>query len=274
MSKSQLILLEARKEIFSNSSGSHLSIFRGDGYDFSQLQEYSVGDDIRHINWSVTARLQKVYINVFNQERSLEVVIVPLLGGNLHFGSPQTKHEIVAKICAILGFSAINNNDHFSAYLFSDELLWHQASTKKSNYVELLAEKILQYNAIGKKVDLQTVASTLHARLRQKSLIVFIGDFFEIPDFRSLAKRHDIVCCVVRDIAEEEPKNIGNATLLDLQSQVVLDGYFSSKKLEQYASAVRKHDDELFKKLKQEKIRLSKIYGEKKILPQLKRAFR
>lgn len=274
MNKSQLILLEARKEIFSNSSGSHLSIFRGDGYDFSQLQEYSLGDDIRHINWSVTARLQNVYINVFNQERSLDVVIVPLLGGNLHFGSPQTKREIVAKISAILGFSAVNNNDHFSVYLFSDELLWHQASTKKSNYVELLVEKILQHNAVGKKVNLQAVSSMLYAKLRQKSLIIFIGDFFEIPDFKLLAKRHDVVCCVVRDIAEEEPKNIGNAALVDLQSQVVLDGYFGSKKLERYASAVRKHDDELFKKLNQEKIRFSKIYGEKKILPQLKRAFR
>lgn len=274
MNTSKTILLEARKEIFSNSTGSHLSIFRGDGYDFSQLREYVAGDDIRHINWSVTARLQNMHINVFNQERSLEVVAVALLGGNLHFGSPWTKQEIVAKVCAILGFSAVNNNDHFSAYLFSDELLWHQPSTKKSNHINIVVEKILQTNNIGKKVDLGFVSTVLGNRLKQKSLIVFIGDFFDLPNFKLLAKKHDVVCCVVRDGVEEKPKNFGHAALFDLQSQAAIDGYFSSKKLDHYAKMVHLHDEALFKRLNQEKVRFSKIYGDRKILPQLKRAFK
>ena len=113
MKNSAQILLKARRQIIGDRIGNNPSMFRGEGYDFIELREYISGDDTRHIDWNVTAKMGKPYVKVFREERELNVLTVALLGGGLHFGSEKFKIESVAEAVALIGYSAVANGDVF-----------------------------------------------------------------------------------------------------------------------------------------------------------------
>lgn len=114
MNKAQHILLKARRQIIGDRIGNNPSMFRGEGYDFIELREYVPGDDTRHIDWNITAKMQRPYVKVFREERELSVVTVAMLGGSLYFGSGKFKHDAVAEAVALVGYSAIANGDLFT----------------------------------------------------------------------------------------------------------------------------------------------------------------
>ncbi|MCD6432596.1 MAG: DUF58 domain-containing protein, partial [Sulfurimonas sp.] len=125
MSKLQKILVRARRQVFSEMVGNNPSIFQGEGYDFIELREYMPGDDIRHIDWNITAKMQKPYIKIFREERELNVVVASVLNGSVHFGSKKFKQESIAEIVALLSFSTIKNGDLLSSYIFTDRIISH-----------------------------------------------------------------------------------------------------------------------------------------------------
>ncbi len=273
MSKLQKILVRARRQVFSEMIGNNPSIFVGEGYDFIELREYMAGDDIRHIDWNITAKMQRPFIKIFREERELNVVLVSILNGSVHFGSKKFKQESIAEVNALLGFSAVKNGDLLSSYIFTDKLISHSKPSKKVHQVRKLTSEILDFNAIKHSVDFKVVADTLYKRLKRKSLILIVGDFFEIPNFALLAKKHEVICIVVRDRLEENPPKMGFASLVDPESGAVLEGNFDAKSVESYAKKVYAHDHKLYETFRKHQIRFTKVYTDDTASVNLRRLF-
>ena len=231
MSKIQKILVRAKRQVFSEMVGNNPSIFQGEGYDFIELREYMPGDDIRHIDWNVTAKMSKPYIKIFREERELNVVIVSVLNGSVHFGSKKFKQDVIAEIAAMLGFSTLKNGDLLSSYIFSDKMESNLKSSKKIHQVQKMIEEILNFDALDKKLDFKIIADTLYKRLKRKSLIIVLGDYFEIPDFKLLARKHEVVSVIVRDRFEEKPPHMGFLSLVDPETGVSTDNDFNSSSI-------------------------------------------
>ena len=273
MSKLQKILVRARRQVFSEMVGNNPSIFQGEGYDFIELREYMPGDDIRHIDWNITAKMQKPYIKIFREERELNVVVVSILNGSVHFGSKKFKQESIAEVVALLGFSTIKNGDLLSSYIYTDKMVSHLKPSKKVHQVQKSVDEILKFDALNQQVDFKFIADNLFKRLRRKSLIIVVGDFFKIPDFKLLARKHEVVAVVVRDHLEEKPPQMGFTSLVDPESGAVLEGDFNKSSVESYAKRVLAHDRKLYDTFRKHQIRFSKVYTDGVASVELRRLF-
>jgi len=273
LSKLQKILVRARRQVFSEMVGNNPSIFQGEGYDFIELREYMAGDDIRHIDWNITAKMQKPYIKIFREERELNVVIASVLNGSVHFGSKKFKQDVIAEIVALLSYSTLKNGDIQSSYIFTDEMVSHSKPSKKIHQIQKNIAEILDFDALNKKVDFKNLATTLFRRLKRKSLVIVVGDFFEIPDFRLLAKKHEVVAVIVRDHLEEKPPLMGFSSLIDPESSATLEGDFNKASVESYAKRVHAHDRELYTRLRKDQIRFTKVYTDENVGVALRRLF-
>lgn len=273
MKNSKEILIRARRQIVGDRIGNNPSMFRGEGYDFIELREYISGDDTRHIDWNITAKMQRPYVKVFREERELNIVTVAMLGGALHFGSDKFKIESVAEAVALVGYSAIGNGDTFTHYNFREDLVDEVRGSKKRFAVAVSVEKVMGVELIGHRADYNTMAATLTKRLKRKSLIVIIGDFFESPELRLLAKKHEVVAVVVRDRLEEKPEPMGFGALSDPESGAVLEGDFNAHSVKKYAQKVREHDVTLFENFRSSGIRAVKLYTDANVSVVLRRLF-
>ena len=273
MSKLQKILVRARRQVFSEMVGNNPSIFQGEGYDFIELREYMPGDDIRHIDWNITAKMQKPFIKIFREERELNVVVASVLNGSVHFGSKKFKQDLIAEIVALLSFSTLKNGDLLSSYLFTDVMNSHLKPSKKINQVQKSVDEILNFDALNQKVDFKVLSDTLYKRLKRKSLVIIVSDFFEIPDFKLLAKKHEVVAIIVRDRLEEKPPKMGFSSLVDPESGAVLEGDFNSSSVDAYAKKVAAHDHKLYSTFKKHQIRFTKIYTDSFASVELRRLF-
>ena len=273
MSKLQKILVRARRQVFSEMVGNNPSIFVGEGYDFIELREYQHGDDIRHIDWNITAKMQKPYIKIFREERELNVVLVSVLNGSVHFGSKKFKQESIAEIAALLSYATLKNGDLLSSYIFTDEMITNSKPSKKLHQIQKSVDEILNFSAINKNVDFKVIADTLYKRLKRKSLIVVVGDYFEIPDFKLLARKHEVVSIIVRDRLEENPPEMGFASLVDPESGASLEGDFNSSSVKAYNKKVLIHDHKLYDTFRRDQIRFTKIYTDSLASVELRRLF-
>jgi len=273
MSKLQKILVRARRQVFSEMVGNNPSIFQGEGYDFIELREYMPGDDIRHIDWNITAKMQKPFIKIFREERELNVVVVSVLNGSVHFGSKKFKQETIAEIVALLSFSTLKNGDLLSSYIFTDTMKSFLKPSKKIHQVQKSVDEILNFYALNEKVDFKVIADTLYKRLKRKSLLVIVSDFFEIPDFKLLAKKHEVIAIIVRDRLEEKPPKMGFSSLVDPESGATLEGDFNQSSVEAYAKKVAAHDRKLYDTFRKHQIRFTKIYTSSVASVELRRLF-
>ena len=273
MSKLQKILVRARRQVFSEMVGNNPSIFQGEGYDFIELREYMAGDDIRHIDWNITAKMQKPYIKIFREERELNVVIASVLNGSVHFGSKHFKQDIIAEVVAQLSYATLKNGDILSTYTFTDTMITHNKPSKKIYQVQKSVKDILEFDALHQQCDFKNLADTLYKRVKRKSLIIIVGDFFEIPNFKLLAKKHEVVCVIVRDRLEEHPPEMGFSSLIDPQSGAVLEGDFNSSSVTMYAKKVQEHDSKLYETFRKQQIRFGKVYTDLHVGVSLRRLF-
>lgn len=271
--KLKKILVRARRQVFSELIGNNASIFQGEGYDFIELREYMPGDDIRHIDWNITAKKQQPYIKVFREERELNVVLASMLNGSVHFGSKKFKQDFIAEITAMLSFSAIRNGDLLSSYIFADKLYKENRPSKKIHSVQSLVSEVLDFDALGKKADYAGLSKYLMQRLKRKSLLIVIADYFDLPDFRVLARKHEVIAIIVRDRMEEHPPSFGFSTLQDPESGAELEGDFNTATMKAYEVKVAAHDHKLYEKLRKDQVRFVKIYTDEQAVVKLKRLF-
>jgi len=273
MSNLKKILIKAKRQVFSEMIGNNPSIFHGEGYDFSELREYQIGDDIKHIDWNITAKMQKPYVKVFKEERELHVSLVSMMGGSLYFGSQRLKQEVVAEIMALLSFSVVKNQDLLSHFLVQEKLTQIIRPTKKEFPIHHATQTILECETLNHQADYKNLGSSLMRQVKHKSLIIIVGDFFEIPDLTILSKRHEVIALVVRDKIEENPDAMGFSALIDPQSGEMLEGEFGKSKVEAYAKRVAAHDRELYAAFKKSRIRHTKIYTDDNPFVAIKRLF-
>jgi len=273
LSKLQKILVRARRQVFSEMVGNNPSIFQGEGYDFIELREYMPGDDIRHIDWNITAKMHKPFIKIFREERELNVVIVSVLNGSVHFGSKKFKQDVIADVVAQLSYSTLKNGDLLSSYIFTDKMISASKPSKKLHQIHRSVEEILNFDALNQKVDFKVLGDTLFKRLKRKSLVLIVGDFFEIPDLKLLAKKHEVVALIVRDHLEERPPAMGFSSLVDPESGTVLEGDFNKRSVDEYAKKVHAHDRELYATFRKHQIRFTKVYTDANVSVALRRLF-
>lgn len=273
MKNTSEILLKARRQIVGDRIGNNASMFRGEGYDFVELREYISGDDTRHIDWNITAKMQRPYVKVFREERELSVVTIAMLSGALDFGKDTRKIERVAEVVALIGYSAVANGDLFTHYNFSQTLRDEVRAGKKKFAVSESVHSVINAQLLNHKADYTAMAQTLYKRLKRRSLIVIIGDFFEIPDMRLLAKKHEVVAIVVRDRLEEKPEPFGFTALIDPESGTVLEGDFNAASVQKYHEKIRIHDGALFEQFRRDGIRYTKLYTDSNVSVSLRRLF-
>ncbi|MGB5964180.1 MAG: DUF58 domain-containing protein [Sulfurimonadaceae bacterium] len=273
MSKLSKILVRARRQVFSEMVGNNPSIFHGEGYDFIELREYMPGDDIRHIDWNITAKMQKPYIKIFKEERELNIVIASMLNGSVHFGAKKFKQELIAEIVANLSYAILHNGDLLSTHIYADKLYSDNKPTKKISSIRKSVDEILAFDALNKVADYKMLSETLYKRVRRRSLILVVADFFDLPDFKLLAKKHEVIAIIVRERLEEKPPVMGFASLRDPETGQQLEGDYSQKSVDAYAKKVHEHDRELYSQLRKDGVRFTKIYTDENSAIGLRRLF-
>ncbi len=203
-------------------SGEYHSVFKGRGMEFSEVREYQFGDDIRNIDWNVTARFGHPYIKVFEEERELTVILMVDLSGSLMFGSvSKTKQRIAAELSAILAFSALKNNDKVGLILFTDKIEKFVPPRKGRKHVLRIIREVLSFEPEGKATNLRGALEYMNNTIKKRSIAFLISDFMDEgyeKILRIVGRKHDLVGIVLNDRREKEIPNIGLVKLSDAET--------------------------------------------------------
>ncbi|HRN25301.1 MAG: DUF58 domain-containing protein [Ignavibacteriaceae bacterium] len=203
-------------------SGEYHSVFKGRGMEFSEVREYQFGDDIRNIDWNVTARFGHPYIKVFEEERELTVMLMIDLSGSLMFGSvSKTKQRIAAELSAILAFSALKNNDKVGLILFTDKIEKFVPPRKGKKHVLRIIREVLSFEPEGKATNLKGALEYMNNAIKKKSIAFLISDFMDEgyeKILRIVGRKHDLIGIVLDDRREKEIPNIGLVKLVDSET--------------------------------------------------------
>lgn len=243
-------------------SGEYQTAFKGRGMEFSEVRAYTFGDDVRQIDWNVTARSSEPYIKVFEEEREQTLMLCVDISPSGFFGShSQTKMELAIEICAVLAFSAIKNGDKVGLVLFSDQIEKVVPPKKGRTHVLRLIRELFTTEPQGKSTSIAEALSYVNRLLTRRAILVLASDFqdqnFE-KQHRITARKHDLVNLVINDKLEEDLPNIGIVPLRDAESgkEALVDT--SSKKVrEAYKKRVevrKKSLNEYFMKNKMDSI--------------------
>lgn len=231
-------------------SGEYHSVFKGQGMEFDEVRMYQPGDDIRAIDWNVTARMGVPYIKRFMEERELVVMFLLDVSASGHFGSTdKTKIDTAAEICALLAFSAIQNNDKVGAVVFTDEVEEYIPADKGRKHVLHVIRELLVYKPRGKRTDVGGALSFLSRVLNRRAIVFVLSDFVS-PDFRRplamAARKFDLVALRIGDRREKTLEGSGLLRVWDQEAgeeRIVDLGRRDAQ--ERFAANVRRRDEEL-----------------------------
>lgn len=268
--KKNFLALKSRKKLFSNLLGEHNSTFGGVGLDFKDLREYSSGDDIRHINWKVTAKTMTPAINEYNEDKQLSVVLVYLNSGSIYFGCHKSKQDTMVEVMASLGYATVSKNDMLTTIFFSKDEEKFFKPSKHKGVVDLTIDTAYSLNMLGNEIDYKKLNEYLLSKIKRKSLIFIIGDFLEFGDFRLLGTKHEVNCVIVRDRFEEDLKLFGEFNFIDTSTRDSENIFLDESSVQKYNNLLKEHDNKFIKHLKQSNIRYKKIYTDDSVLAKLK----
>ncbi|SCY56328.1 DUF58 domain-containing protein [Flavobacterium caeni] len=237
-------------------SGEYHTSFKGRGMTFSEVRQYQYGDDIRAIDWNVTARYNEPYIKVFEEERELTMMLMIDVSGSESFGTQnQFKKDIVTEIAATLAFSATQNNDKIGLILFSDEIELYIPPKKGRSHVLRIIRELIEFKPKSQKTDVAQALKFLSGTQKKKAIVFVISDFMADDYEQTLkiaSKKNDITGIRVYDIREEKMPNLGMVSMLDAetgQTQLVNTGAKSVRTAyEKYYQEKVKYFKETFSK--------------------------
>ena len=253
--------------------GEYHSVFKGQGMTFSEVREYSPGDDIRLIDWNVTARNNGPFVKIFEEERELTVYLIVDISASGDFGTiNQLKSELIAEIAAIISFSAIKNKDKVGLILFSEDIEKYIPPKKDKSHVLRVIREILYYKPAYKKTNISSALDFLMRVSNRKSVIFLISDFLDDEYWKSLRmvnRKHDLIGIKVKDPAEKKFPNIG---LMNIYNEETNEEYWinsnSSKERERLALELQKESDLFISKCKKNKFDIVELNtGEDYISP-------
>jgi uncharacterized protein (DUF58 family) len=202
--------------------GEYHSTFKGRGMTFSEVRQYQFGDDVRAIDWNVTARYNEPFVKVFEEERELTLMLVVDVSGSEFFGTgEQFKREVLTEIAATLSFSALQNNDKVGMLLFSDQVELFIPPKKGRTHVLRIIRELLEFEPQSKQTDIGKALEFLSGILKKKAIVFLLSDFMDDSYEKTLritAKKHDLTGIRVYDKREVEIPNIGLVPMLDSET--------------------------------------------------------
>jgi uncharacterized protein (DUF58 family) len=203
-------------------SGEYHTSFKGRGMTFSEVRQYQYGDDVRAIDWNVTARYNEPFVKVFEEERELTMMLVVDISGSESFGTKnQQKRDMVTEIAATLAFSATQNNDKIGLLLFSDQIELFIPPKKGKSHVLRIIRELIEFQPKSNKTDLAQALKYLSGVLKKKAIVFMISDFM-VKDYQQTlkiaAKKHDVTGIRVYDQREESLPNIGIVNMMDAET--------------------------------------------------------
>jgi uncharacterized protein (DUF58 family) len=204
-------------------AGEYHSAFKGRGMAFSEVREYQFGDDIRNIDWNVTARFNKPYVKVFDEERELTVLLVVDVSGSLDFGtSVQLKRDMVTEIAATLAFSAIQNNDKIGVILFSDKIEKFIPPKKGRKHILYIIRELLDFKPSSQRTDIKLAVEYLTEVIKKRCTAFLISDFIDGKDYKNALtianRKHDVVAIQVFDRRMAELPDVGLLRIKDAET--------------------------------------------------------
>lgn len=223
------IEIRARKVVNNILSGEYHSIFKGHGMEFSEVRPYQPGDDIRSMDWNVTARYGEPFIKVFHEERELVMTLLVDLSASGDFGSgDRFKSEIAAELCAVLAFSAIKNNDKVGLIAFTDKVELYIAPKKGRTHVLRLIRELLYFRPERSGTSIVSALDYLNKVITKKSIVFLVSDFMSgnyQSALRATAKKHDLIAIRMSDPREESLPETGLIAMRDAETgaNIVID---------------------------------------------------
>ncbi|HWP81349.1 MAG TPA: DUF58 domain-containing protein [Bacteroidota bacterium] len=203
-------------------SGEYHSVFKGRGMEFSEVREYQFGDDIRSIDWNVTARFDHPFVKIFEEERELTVMLMVDMSGSQFFGSQrQLKRDVAVELSAILAFSAMKNNDKVSAILFTDRIEKFIPPHKGRLHTLRIVRELLSFEPRQERTNLRAALDYLNHIQKKRAIVFLISDFMDSgyeAALRIAGKRHDLIGVVLLDPRENELPKVGLVTLRDAET--------------------------------------------------------
>jgi uncharacterized protein (DUF58 family) len=203
-------------------SGEYHSAFKGRGMSFSEVREYSYGDDVRSIDWNVTARFRSPFIKVFEEERELTLMLIVDISASSLFGTKKlNKRELITEICAVLAFSAISNNDKVGVILFSDRIEKYIPPKKGKSHILFIIRELLSIQAQKKSTtNIEEALKFMNAVMKKRCISFLLSDFIS-PDFdqalKLTAKKHDLIGIQVFDERDSQFPDIGLVQVQDAE---------------------------------------------------------
>ncbi|NLG13278.1 MAG: DUF58 domain-containing protein [Lentisphaerae bacterium] len=220
--KTRYIQIHTNRKVNDVLAGEYLSAFKGSGIEFEEVREYQPGDEVRSIDWNVTARQGKPYVKRFREERELTVMFAVDLSASGQFGSvSQSKNELSAELCALLSFSAVKSNDKVGMLLFTDKVERFIPPAKGVSHALRLVREVLGYKSTGQGTDIALALDYLGRVIRRRCVVFLVSDFqgtgYEKP-MRVLGKRHDLIAVTIGDKLELNLPNVGLLELEDMET--------------------------------------------------------
>ncbi|MDK2975617.1 MAG: hypothetical protein PWP06_92 [Candidatus Marinimicrobia bacterium] len=277
--KVRQIEIQTRRAVNEVFAGEYKSVFRGQGMEFSEVREYQIGDDIRRIDWNVTARFSHPYIRIMDEERELTVYFTVDISSSTQFGTAeQFKSELAAEVCSVLSFSAIRNGDKVGMISFNDRIEKYIPPRKgKSNAMRVIREILFGEHRAG-KTDINGSLQYLFRVARKKSVVFIVSDFYDLDfnqSLKPLANKHDVILLHIVDPIDRALPDLGLITFLDPESgeeRIVDTGDRNIR--EQYVLAFAERCARLDKMAKYAKADLITLHTDQSYLEPLANFFR
>ena len=216
------IELTTRELVRDLVAGDYASVFRGRGMEFAEVREYLPGDDVRTIDWSVTARLGTPYVKRFQEERQLTLLLLVDVSASGGFGSAgRTRRQLIAELTAVLGFASTRHRDRVGAAFYSDRVEWFLPPRSGRRQAVRIVDQVLAYQPEDRATDLPRALQYLDPLLRRHAAVVVLSDFLDQPQWPALdrlAWQHDVMALQITDPRERELPAVGLVTLWDPES--------------------------------------------------------
>jgi uncharacterized protein (DUF58 family) len=254
------IILETKKKFFSKLHGEHTSIFLGSGLEFNEIRQYTIDDDIRHINWKTTAKTKDPNVNIYYENKKLEVCLIYLCNGSLQFGTNIQKKQIASVLLASLSYLATQNKDNVTTLFFD---------TQERDFFKVTTDKYLPHRVFesskmlyleNRAIDYGKLNEIIIDKIKSRSLLFIIGDFLEIPFLDDIASRYEVYILILRDKSEESLQLEGEYSLIDTNQNRTYETNISSQTIKKYNHQMKEHDKKLYEYFESLDFRYTKIY--------------
>ncbi|SMC08621.1 DUF58 domain-containing protein [Nitratiruptor tergarcus] len=258
------LIIKTKRDVFSKSSGVFSSSQLGEGFDFYEMREYNYGEDARKIDWLVSAKLQKPYVRIYQEEKLRNIVLVFLLGGSLYFGSKRLKIETLLEAFLLIALSGVRMGERVIGVADTMQQLPNIFT------VEQFVKDVTARKLLGRSVtlDLQSLFYAIH----EKSLVIFLGDFLDPIDLRLFAAKHEVIALVARDSIENTSLHSA-CEVVDCESLRERSVVFHKKTLSSYRSNIQQALEQNFKEFQKLHIDYLELYDTDEVFGKLAKFF-